>query len=232
MPIVQVDEMSATAITPSQPGNESEIRQRPALTTRKSSSLHQNVIKKLRPLPFQYVWAVWHDKAASSTSGNYDERLTLLAESVADIGSFYRIYNNFPWENVKIKDSIHVFRSGVRPLWEDAENLDGGCLTVKVKREDGKSIKAWEEMCLMACGGELQAAVQSEHDHILGLSYSPRLYVAHINVWNKRGENAATIKGLKEVILDRLSAEFRPAEKDVYYKKHSEHEGWQEAIKQ
>ena len=157
----QVNHISP-AVTPQKGSEDTNTSlHRPALTSRKSSSLHLNVIKKLRPLPFQYVWAVWHDKAASCASASYDERLTLLAEAVPDIGSFYRIYNNFPWENVKIKDSVHVFRSGVKPLWEDKENLEGGSLTVKVKREEGKAIKAWEELCLMACGGELQAAVQN-----------------------------------------------------------------------
>lgn len=124
--------------------------------------MHKNIISKLRPLPFQYVWSVWHSKAnSSSNSGTYDAQLTLLAEAVPDIGAFYRIYNNFPWDSVKIKDTVYVFRSGVKPLWEDPENLEGGSWVIKVRREEGRAIALWEEMCLLVCGGELQAAVSS-----------------------------------------------------------------------
>lgn len=149
---------------------------RPGLTTRKSSSMHQTLLTKLRPLPFQYVWAVWFAKsepsgassrtvtpAASPTSANpdaYDDRLSVLATSVPDIAAFYRIYNNFPWDSIKLKDSVHVFRQGVKPQWEDPENLDGGGWVLKVRRDDEKAVKAWEEICLMGCGGELQASVQ------------------------------------------------------------------------
>lgn len=164
MPTLQVNGLDA-ATSPTSRDEPNSMPSRPGLTTRKSSTMHQNIMKKLRPMPFQYVWSVWHDKAGSttstpvSTSESYSTRLTLLAAEVPDIGAFYRIYNNFPWDGVKNKDSVHVFRAGVKPLWEDPENLEGGSLTVKVKREDGKGIKAWEELCMMACGGELQAAV-------------------------------------------------------------------------
>lgn len=78
-----------------------------------------------------------------------------------DIATFYKIYNNFPFDSLSLKDGVHFFRTGVKPLWEDEQNLQGGCWTVKVRKEDGRSIKAWEELCLMVLGGELQAAVAS-----------------------------------------------------------------------
>ena len=85
--------------------------------------------------------------------------MSQLVDTVPDIAAFYRIFNNVPWEIVKAKESIHFFRAGVKPLWEDPENVDGGCLVIKVRREEGKAIRAWEEICLMCCGGQLQAAV-------------------------------------------------------------------------
>ena len=151
---------------------------RPPLPTRRSSNLHKQFVAKLRPLPFQYVWAVWHDnpsktippanstpeaspqKANASTTA-FSTRLTLLADSVPDIGAFYRVYNNFPWDSLKLKDTVHIFRAGVKPLWEDPENIEGGAWTLKVRREESKAVKTWEEICLMGCGGELQAEIAS-----------------------------------------------------------------------
>lgn len=103
---------------------------------------------------------------------------------------------------------------------------------MKVRKEDGRSIKTWEELCLMVLGGELQAAVASERDHILGISYSPRLYYAHISIWTKCGANRRSIETLQRTIVSRLSPELRPnSEMDYYYKKHSDHDGWEEAVK-
>jgi len=103
---------------------------------------------------------MWHTRAASSGLADDNKYApTLLAEEVADIGAFYRIYNNFPWDDVRLKDVVHFFRAGVKPLWEDPENLEGGCWVVKVRKEEGNALKLWEEVCLMCCGGELQAVV-------------------------------------------------------------------------
>ena len=84
----------------------------------------------------------------------------------------------------------------------------------------------------MVCGGELQSAVAKERDHILGISYSPRLYVAHISIWTKQGDNRQSIETLQRMIVDRLSTELKPtSEMDYYYKKHSDHDGWTDAVK-
>lgn len=84
----------------------------------------------------------------------------------------------------------------------------------------------------MVVGGELQVAVQGERDHILGISYSPRLYWAHITIWTKKGSNQKSIELLENTILERLSEDLRPnSVSEYYYKKHSDHEGWGEATR-
>lgn len=71
-----------------------------------------------------------------------------------------------------------------------------------------------------------------ERDHILGISYSPRLYTAHISIWTKKGDNKKSIEALQKTILSRLSEDLRPAsEEEYYYKKHSDHEGFGDAVK-
>ncbi|KAK5955761.1 hypothetical protein OHC33_003402 [Knufia fluminis] len=193
--------------------------------TRSSSLLHKNVLQRMRPLPFQYIYTFWHTKPGSSNP-------TPLAESIPDIATFYKIYNNFPWENLSLKDGVHFFRSGVRPLWEDEENIEGGCWVLKVRKEDGRALRTWEEVCLLVLGGEVGSVVARERDHILGISYSPRLYVAHISIWTKQGANRQSIEALQKTVVSRLSPELQPkSEMDYYYKKHSQHEGWEEAVK-
>ncbi len=214
------------------------------LTTRKSASLHKNIINKLRPLPLQYIWSVYYEKpvassnttANASTAANYTDRLTTLASSVPDIGQFYRIFNNIPWSSIAARNSVHIFRSGVQPLWEDPENLRGGCFNLKVRRQnegDEKPKRVWEEVCLMGCGGELQAALAEAgiRDHVLGMSFSPRLYCVCVSIWLRNGEEKSA-SVVQNTLLERLSPELRPAnESEYYFKKHSEHAGWEEAVR-
>ncbi|KAI1941388.1 hypothetical protein LOZ66_001904 [Ophidiomyces ophidiicola] len=194
-------------------------------STRKT--LHQNIIGKLRPLPFQYRWVVWYEKHMDST--NYDDRLYLLHGDVADIGIFYRIYNNYPWDKVKLRDSVHIFRKGTKPIWEDPENIKGGCWTFQVPK--AKSQAFFHELAILCMANELQAAVQGEHDHVLGVSSSVRFKTHLVSVWNKAGRNEKSIRILGDTIIERLSPELRPlSTKTYYYKRHDEHDGFEAAI--
>ncbi|EXJ78649.1 hypothetical protein A1O1_09050 [Capronia coronata CBS 617.96] len=179
------------------------------------------VIAKLRPLPFQYRWSVWHSKPDDTA----EYLLRTLVENVADIGAFYRIFNNVPWTEIRQKDSIHIFRAGVKPLWEDAENQYGGRWLIRVRPENGndRAIRVWEEVCILCCGGELQAAIAQEHDHILGMSFSPRLYFTHISIWTKQGDNLRSVLLLERAIVQGLSPDLRPrSNAEFNFRKHSD----------
>jgi translation initiation factor 4E len=126
-------------------------------TSATRKSLHQNIIGKLRPLPFQYHWTVWYDKHTDSR--DYDNRLYILHEDVADIATFYRVYNNYPWDKVRFRDTVHIFRKGVKPVWEDPENLNGGSWTFRVPKS--KSQAFFHEIAILCMANELQAAVES-----------------------------------------------------------------------
>ncbi|KAA8651894.1 hypothetical protein EYZ11_009466 [Aspergillus tanneri] len=193
--------------------------------TRKS--LHQNIFGKLRPVPLQYHWTVWHDKHSDST--NYDSRLFVLHEDLADIATFYRVYNNYPWGKVRLRDTVHIFRKGVRPVWEDPENLKGGCWKFRVPKE--KAQEFFHEIAILCMANEFQAALEEEHDHVLGISTSMRFNSHIISVWNKLGDNERSIQLLERTILDRLSPDLRPTgSKTYFYKRHEENEGYREAV--
>ncbi|PYH87050.1 translation initiation factor eIF4e [Aspergillus uvarum CBS 121591] len=204
-------------------------------TTRKS--LHQNIFGKLRPLPFQYHWAVWYDKhtdaTKETTAQDYDSRLYLLHEDVSDIATFYRVYNNYPWDKVRLRDTVHIFRKGVRPVWEDPENRNGGCWRFRVPKN--KAQEFFHEIAILCMANEFQAVPMkyTEHDHVLGVSTSARFNSNLISVWNKLGDNERSIKALEQTILDRLSPELRPTgtgSTAYFYKRHAENDGFTEAV--
>ncbi|KAL4956714.1 translation initiation factor eIF 4e-like domain-containing protein [Aspergillus filifer] len=210
-------------------------------------TLHQNILGKLRPLPLQYHWTFWYDKHAdnaittntttTTTTGDakevqiYDSRLSILYESVSDIATFYRIYNNYPWEKIPQRDTVHIFRKGVKPIWEDPENLRGGCWRFRVPKRKAQAF--FHEIAILAISNEFQAVLEKEHDHVLGVSTSVRFNTHLISVWNKLGDNERSVELLKETILNRLSPELRPVDSgsnSFFYKRHDANEGFKEAV--
>ena len=97
---------------------------------------------------------------------------------------------------------------------------------MKVRKDDGRDVAMWEEICLLGCGGELQSAITPEHDHVLGMSFSPRLYWTHILIWTKQGNNKKSVDLLETTVLDRISPDLKPESGEYYYKKHSDRDGW------
>ena len=115
--------------------------------------------KALRPPPFTHIWEFWYDKhVADSSAGQpaYENRVKSLLQ-VSDIKEFYQFYNNTPISILKVRDSLHLFKKTVKPVWEDPRNLKGGAWTFRVNKD--KSTSFWEEIMLLAVGETLQDAV-------------------------------------------------------------------------
>lgn len=132
------------------------VDEKPPSATRKT--LHQNIFGKLRPLPFQYHWTIWYDKFSESEQDNYDNRLFVLHEDVADIATFYRVYNNYPWDRVRLRDTVHIFRKGVKPIWEDPENMKGGCWKFRVPKSKAQAF--FHEVAILLMANEFQAVIE------------------------------------------------------------------------
>jgi hypothetical protein len=232
----EIPSLKLTTDTVDEPGDtvktdtiseKSSITNTSPLATRKA--LHQNIFGKLRPVPLQYHWSVWYEKQDPASNANFTDKLRLLYEDVSDIGNFFRVYNNYPWDKMRLRDTVHIFRKGTKPVWEDRENIHGGSWTFRVPK--AKSEAFFLEIALLCVSNELQAAVEAEHDHILGVSTSTRINRNLISIWHKLGSNENSIKILEKTILERLASELRPTDADsYYYRRHSEREGYQQAI--
>ena len=49
-------------------------------------------------------------------------------------------------------------------------------------------------------------------------------------MWNRDGANQKSIDGIRNVILDKISTEIKPREGTFYYKRHSEHAGFNDVV--
>ena len=115
-----------------------------------------NMLRRMRPPPFQHAWTFYHDK--HSDHGNYEGRLTLLLENIITLKPFWEAYNSFPLDRLQMKDSVHFFKRGVKPVWEDPRNVKGGAWTFRVPKD--KSEETWKEILLLAVGEQFADVIQ------------------------------------------------------------------------
>lgn len=202
-------------------------------------SFLQARLQKNRAPPLVHSWDFWHDRqdrgaantqsptspSNDTTSTAYEERLIRLAE-VNDIRSFWSLFNNFDTTLLPLRDSVHLFKRGVKPIWEDPRNTSGGAWTFRVPKQLAPEF--WKEVCMLAIGEQLQAAVEEEgvetfRDDICGVSLGVRFGSMLVQVWNRDGGHEAGIRRVLETIWGGLSPGLQPREGSFYYKRHSEH---------
>ena len=114
------------------------------------------MLRRMRPPPLKYAWAFYHDK--HSETGSYEGRLSLIMENIVTLKPFWGVLNNFPIHQLKMKDSVHFFKRGIKPVWEDSRNINGGSWSFRVPKD--KSEQFWQEVLMMAVGEQFAPALQ------------------------------------------------------------------------
>lgn len=136
----------------------------------RGKEMRANLLQKLRPPPLVHVWEFWHDRqdrkpsggtaaAADSDTASYEARLVKMT-TVTDVREFWELFNNFDVMKLPLRDTVHLFHKGIKPLWEDPRNNRGGAWTFRVPKDKAKEF--WKEICMMAIGEQLQEGVASK----------------------------------------------------------------------
>ena len=233
---------------PAMTSEEAAATSSPARGAEMTSFLRSRLNQKNRAPALVHSWAFWHDRqepqppqsTRSSTSANettaadqkcsnnYEERLEQLAE-ISDVRQFWSVFNNFDIARLPTRDSVHLFHKGVKPVWEDPRNLRGGSWTFRIPKQ--YAVEFWRDVCLMAIGETLQAAVEDPSrqtflDDICGVSVSVRFNAMLIQIWNRDGNHQAAIDRIAETVLKQINPDIKLRVGGYYYKKHSEHAGF------
>ncbi len=170
-----------------------------------------------------------------------------MKDNIITVKPFWEVLNSFPLDRLQLKDSVHFFKRGVKPVWEDPRNVKGGAWTFRVPKAQADQF--WKEILMMAVGEQFADVIQPgaptpsspppsrpltnptpPGDDLCGLSLSVRFNNNLISVWNRNGANEKTKDGILAVILDQISTDLKPREGHYYYKRHSEHAGFSEMV--
>lgn len=133
----------------------------------RGTAMRNNIFKSVRVPEFRFKWMFWAEKGQqappkdrSVASEEYLTRPKPLGDQIVSVKEFYQHFNNIPVESLKLRDSIHLFHLGVKPVWEDPRNTRGGAWYFKVSKDSAAQF--WHEMCLLAVGDVLQGAVETK----------------------------------------------------------------------
>jgi hypothetical protein len=200
------------------------------------------MLKAMRPLPTQHYWNVFFDRpnkaAAAAAQQNssqsqsqppqgagddYQAQLEQLGGQIESVQDFWRYHNNTPIDRIAMRESIYLFKSGFKPIWEDRRNVQGGSWTFRVPKALGPDL--WTRIQLMAIGETLQGALD-EDDQICGVGLSVRFNSQLISIWHRYAHKKRSVDNLLAVVLAELPEEIRPKPENYFYKKHSDHAGF------
>lgn len=123
------------------------------------------------------LWTLYfHDPDDSNWSIENYHRLT----EINSIESFWRVH-------LKIKERIHcgmffLMREHVFPCWDDPNNIKGGCLSIKVLKQDMKEF--WEKLSIALVGETILQKEKIDLWNVVnGISTSPKKHFCIIKIW-------------------------------------------------
>jgi hypothetical protein len=133
----------------------------------RGTAMLNSIFKSVRVPEFRHKWMFWAEKGQqapakdkSAPSEEYASRPKPLGDQIISVKEFYQHFNNIPVESLKLRDSIHLFHLGVKPVWEDPRNTRGGAWYFKIPKD--QAAQFWHEMCLLAVGDGLQGAIETK----------------------------------------------------------------------
>ncbi|MBW0463837.1 hypothetical protein O181_003552 [Austropuccinia psidii MF-1] len=174
--------------------------------------------------PLQHSWTAFYDSKASkrvpnnhSTTGGQAYEAGLVTIGIfATVEDFCGFYN---WAirpiNMEMNSTIHMFKSSIRPMWEDPANAKGGKWTLTIKAISNLVLldKLWTYLVLGLVGEQIDI-----NDDICGAVVATRPRGNRIQIWIRDKENVEKINGLGKRLINLLeinentgvSVEFSP----------------------
>jgi translation initiation factor 4E len=126
------------------------------------------------------TWILWyHDP----NDVNWEIKSYKTLSTISSINDFWNTYDFL--ENSIIENSMFfIMRKGINPLWEDPQNVDGGCWSFKIQK--GNIKKYWSELSIFLLGENI-----TKKDKLInGLSISPKKTFCIIKIWTNDKTNS------------------------------------------
>ncbi|KAJ8061615.1 hypothetical protein OCU04_009422 [Sclerotinia nivalis] len=159
---------------------------------------------------FRHGWVFWYRPPISKSNGFVEYEKTLhpmaafnSAEELFDVFDHMRHPSNLP-----LVSDYHMFKKGIRPVWEDDENKKGGKWIVRLKK--GVADRYWEDLVFAMAGDEFDPS-----EEVCGVVLSVRNGEDILSIWTRSG--GGRVLRIRETLKRVLSF---PPETKVEWKSH------------
>lgn len=128
--------------------------------------------------PLKSTWIVWYRPPTPKYS-DYEKSTVPLA-SISSAESFWAVYTHLKRPSLlPTVSDYHIFKKGIRPVWEDEANKKGGKWIVRLKK--GVADRFWEDLLLAMIGDQFAEA----GDEVCGAVLSVRGGEDVLSVWTR-----------------------------------------------
>ncbi|EME81636.1 uncharacterized protein MYCFIDRAFT_78904 [Pseudocercospora fijiensis CIRAD86] len=161
-------------------------------------------------LPLKDTWVVYY-RPPTSKNSDYEKSIQPLCK-IHTVQAFWKVYTHLqrPSKLPTVSD-YHLFKAGIRPVWEDDSNKKGGKWTMRLKK--GVADRYWEELFMALIGDQFMEA----GEEVCGAVVSVRSGEDVISVWTKN-DGGRNVK-IRETIKRVLSL---PPDTNLQWRSHDE----------
>eukprot|EP00246_Nothoceros_aenigmaticus_P014865 TRINITY_DN5890_c0_g2_i1.p1 TRINITY_DN5890_c0_g2~~TRINITY_DN5890_c0_g2_i1.p1 ORF type:complete len:243 (+),score=18.26 TRINITY_DN5890_c0_g2_i1:452-1180(+) len=149
--------------------------------------------------PLQHRFVFWYTRRTPGlrSQSSYEDSVKRIAD-FSSVEGFWCCYCHLPRAgSLPNPTDIHLFKEGIRPLWEDAANRSGGKWIIRFKKV--VSGRYWEDLVLAMIGDQLESG-----DTVCGAVLSIRFGEDILSVWNRNSGDNHAVMALKDSIKRHL----------------------------
>lgn len=130
---------------------------------------------------------------------DYEAGLTVIGE-FDTVEQFCRYFNWLkPPSKLERNSNYHLFKSGIKPMWEDEANANGGKWVLTMKNNPALLDRCWNWLAMALVGEELE-----EGDEICGAVVSLRSKVDRIQVWTRSKDEVEKLNSIGKKLVKLL----------------------------
>ncbi|KAI0088980.1 translation initiation factor eIF4e [Irpex rosettiformis] len=170
--------------------------------------------------PLEHTWTMYHDCKSKAPytpatvpvdpngppsahitpdTDEYEAGLTVIGE-FDTVESFCRYFNWLkPPSKLERNSNYHLFKSGIKPMWEDEANANGGKWVLTMKNNPQLLDRCWAWLAMALVGEDLD-----EGDEICGAVVSLRSKVDRIQLWTRSKDDVEKINSIGKKMVKLL----------------------------
>eukprot|EP01054_Gregarina_sp_Poly1_P006223 Gregarina_sp_Poly_1__6222@NODE_32_length_19284_cov_132_623615_g29_i0_p7_GENE_NODE_32_length_19284_cov_132_623615_g29_i0NODE_32_length_19284_cov_132_623615_g29_i0_p7_ORF_typecomplete_len284_score30_39IF4E/PF01652_18/1_6e43_NODE_32_length_19284_cov_132_623615_g29_i031514002 len=155
-------------------------------------------------------WCLWYTNVAQKTAENFSDCLIPICV-VSTAEAFWALYSHCIRPSQLARGTeYHLFREGIKPMWEDPANQQGGTLTLRLRKDKDYLDYFWEALILAMIGEQLGQDICGA---VAGKKYADD----HLSIWDRYYDP----KNHKTMAMNVLRILKLPEDGQTDYKSHS-----------